>query len=978
MTKKLEAYCDKNGFEFPKSSKDMMQSSSSSSSSSQPPPPTTTTRTETTQKKRQKPNKKPYIPAKNTGGFAILLALHINDPNSDGLSKDDIIQYATPYCNSSFSSNPSTGQFYSSWGSMKTLEKNEYVESSGRPVHYYLTESGTEVAKVLKKVLEANDGIVLEPNSLLGSGTSEEVRPSIPRFEYEGADYYSWQPGSYDIYLIVDNREVRSKQQRDFFSSQLDSMGVLNYVKALAVGDGVWVARHKVTKQEAVLDFIFERKRLDDFAMSIKDGRFVEQKGRLKRSGLKMIFYVIEEQMSGDISKFGDAMQTCISMSVTNAGFHIKRTKDSDDTVQLLVRLTNAVKSYYEGKKLIVLDPKNLKSQYDYRDVLVKFRNAFSPNECVYNLTTFQSMLSKSNLKTVREMFIRMLMTIKGVSLDKAVLIQREYKTPKGLIMRYREFSGDKTKMISENFKTQTAKDLLLANENTKQNRFDPFANLNEEDKLKLKFINENPIDDPMGLKLQLGRDYFESIFDVILAGKPKITALNQYGREDRIFQPGYDVIGDTSLTKEYLSSFLTLTKYQVQSLKKSHAKVVKSLPSKYPKGLYKGNGVVYVGGGKFNWLTLLSIKTLRSIGSTLPVEVMIPSFEEYEMDMCSRILPALDAKCIYVPHLLGHKISSKFKFQGYQYKALALMLSSFENVLLLDADNVPLQAPDHLFQSEPFTSHGLVVWPDFWKRTTSPAFYDIANLRVDTDDRVSYGYKVYGEYTKANSPPDQDIPFHQFRNAIPDPSSESGQLMMSKKTHSKAMLLSLYYNTYGPDYFYPLLSQGVDGEGDKETFIAASHVLKKPFYQVRKFVQSLGRFMNQEYIGSAMGQYNPNDDYNLVLKYEGRNIPMDEIEESPKLLFIHSNFPKLDPWQLKKDGIIHDPKTDKRTRLYGTGLVDRVGFDFEMIQWKNMKFYVCDLGLKLKYFEDRVSNEDLCLEIYNQLEYLFSTSLEG
>lgn len=40
----------------------------------------------------------------------------------------------------------------------------------------------------------------------------------------------------------------------------------------------IWVANDKDSKLEAVLDYIVERKRLDDLSKSIIDGRYNEQK----------------------------------------------------------------------------------------------------------------------------------------------------------------------------------------------------------------------------------------------------------------------------------------------------------------------------------------------------------------------------------------------------------------------------------------------------------------------------------------------------------------------------------------------------------------------------------------------------------------------------------------------------------------------------------------------------------------------------
>ena len=54
--------------------------------------------------------------------------------------------------------------------------------------------------------------------------------------------------------------------------------------RQLPVGDALWIARHKDLRHEYVLDFIVERKRVDDLWSSIKDGRYKQQKLRLQVS----------------------------------------------------------------------------------------------------------------------------------------------------------------------------------------------------------------------------------------------------------------------------------------------------------------------------------------------------------------------------------------------------------------------------------------------------------------------------------------------------------------------------------------------------------------------------------------------------------------------------------------------------------------------------------------------------------------------
>ncbi|KAH3687763.1 hypothetical protein WICPIJ_001260 [Wickerhamomyces pijperi] len=476
--------------------------------------------------------------------------------------------------------------------------------------------------------------------------------------------------------------------------------------------------------------------------------------------------------------------------------------------------------------------------------------------------------------------------------------------------------------------------------------------------------------------RLALAHHFFDQIFDVYLKGKPTVEPLTRYKSENRIYHAGYDGPSEVVFTEEYLNSFLDISPQEIASLQKSHQVVTDKLKVQIPEQLYSGNGIVYVGGGKFNWLALLSLKSLRSLGSQLPVEIVIPSVDEYEADLCERVFPALNAKCILLPRALGDKVVKQFSFKGYQYKALALIVSSFENVLLLDSDNIPIHSPDHLFVNEPFTSKGLITWPDFWRRATSPNYYKIANIQV-TNERVRWGYD---DRDKANED-QQEIPYHDFKGTIPDPTCESGQLMISKKTHAYDLFLALYYNLYGPDYYYPLFSQGSDGEGDKETFLAATVALDNTYYQVNKFLNAFGHFDSQhQFVGTGMGQYDPVEDYNYQINKKRQEKQSEELNQElefstkePRILFVHANFPKLNPVSLKEAGSLIDPHTKERSRLYGTGMAKRVGYDFELVQWRNMHFLICELKIGIKAFKG-LNAADVCEEIIAQLEHLEET----
>lgn len=504
-----------------------------------------------------------------------------------------------------------------------------------------------------------------------------------------------------------------------------------------------------------------------------------------------------------------------------------------------------------------------------------------------------------------------------------------------------------------------------------------------EANALKLKYIKSH-FQGVNAEKLATAHRFYAKILDDIVAAKPKCAPLEKY-KNGKCLAERFESSPDKPMyTEKYLGEFLETDETQLEAMTASHKYVFDRLPNEAPKGLYANDGIVYVGGGRFNWLTLLSIRAMRAAGCQLPVEILIPTLQEYELELCSRVFPAMNAKCILLPAALyGDDDHLDLTFKGYQYKSLAILLSSFENVLLMDSDNLPTYSPEHLFNSEPFLSSGLVVWPDFWQRSTSPDYYKIAGVEVSKTELLDKYSERYGGYLaqEVTEPLDWiNSPFHERVGAIPNPSSESGQLMISKKTHMKAILLALYYNLYGPGYYYPLFSQGAQGEGDKETFLAATVITKGKYYQVGRFLSALGNMRNNKFNGKAMGQYDPTEDleWNRQKKKILQTMGEDEAQEAikslkaPKIIFVHANYPKLEPWDLYK---LHETSDEEgnRYRLYGNGMRRSAGTDFELNTWNHMHVLLCEMHLNLEHFKD-VNRKQLCKEVELQIEFLIST----
>lgn len=105
--------------------------------------------------------------------------------------------------------------------------------------------------------------------------------------DFPPSAFFNYPPNSFEIVLLVDTREVRAKNDRDYLCNELRRRGVACECRMLELGDMMWIARKNgiYDEEEIVLDYIVERKRLDDLVASVKDGRFGEQKVRSEVCG---------------------------------------------------------------------------------------------------------------------------------------------------------------------------------------------------------------------------------------------------------------------------------------------------------------------------------------------------------------------------------------------------------------------------------------------------------------------------------------------------------------------------------------------------------------------------------------------------------------------------------------------------------------------------------------------------------------------
>jgi crossover junction endonuclease MUS81 len=326
------------------------------------------------------------------------------------------------------------------------------------------------------------------------------IQPSEPLIP-SGCRTILLPPSSYSIELLLDNREVRSKTDRTYLQDGLLAQGIKPTTRALELGDCTWVARvhdPAVLQQlrvrpaqpsstipsidpssEFVLDHVVERKRLDDLIASLKDGRYHEQKFRLRRSGVKHVTYLIEEvSLSTEVAQRWHAgVRSALASTLVVDQFAVVRTKKLDDSIRWLARTTKALRAHYQGKAMTVLPESSLdaleegartRREAETRLAALRARvseqaSSSAPAECslataapsatnpstdlsaptapgiFLSYPAFSSRAAKQDGLALRDVFLKMLLCTRGVSVDKALAVQQIWPTPRALVDAYRE-----------------------------------------------------------------------------------------------------------------------------------------------------------------------------------------------------------------------------------------------------------------------------------------------------------------------------------------------------------------------------------------------------------------------------------------------------------------------------------------------------------------------------------------------------------
>jgi hypothetical protein len=209
-----------------------------------------------------------------------------------------------------------------------------------------------------------------------------------------------------------------------------------------------------------------------------------------------------------------------------------------------------------------------------------------------------------------------------------------------------------------------------------------------------------------------------------------------------------------------------------------------------YPAGRFAGRGIVIcAGGARFFTCAWVAIGILRrQLGCTLPIEVwylgeaeMSPAMQTLLREQGVELVDALE---VARRHPAG-------RFDGWELKSYAITHSRFQEVLLLDADNVPVADPAFLFDSAEYAATGALFWPDIVRLARNNEIWAVSGLEPWAGQ-----------------------------------SFESGQLVIDKARSWRALQLALWINQRAAEFYRFLY-------GDKDSFLIAWLMTGTPFSQI-------------------------------------------------------------------------------------------------------------------------------------------------
>jgi crossover junction endonuclease MUS81 len=385
------------------------------------------------------------------------------------------------------------------------------VRQKGNPRLYYLSIAGVQLARELDGARNKSPSVMrqrsLDPSehgvNLVASSTplsvaekqnaaaasSESAASSPPARKRSRLDALSTTGSlSWEVVCLVDVREVRDASALRGLLEQLRRAGVVCETAPLPLGDFAWVVRpvSNVSSSQGdsaededfsstrsdidpsqwfLLSCIVERKTVNDLNESIADGRWEEQKFRLRQCGIPGVTYLIEgwgndthpailqaQMMRGQEPGEFERMQNDISAKLCEAhvfdGFCAFRSMDDEKSRRFLYEVTRHFEESLFRTRLGMGSPcSSGRSAWQCSKAQVLSHPEVTP----ISYAEFTARTSKSGNLRIADIFAKMLMQLPGVNDVICAAIVENYPTARALYEAYErcETHAERTDLLT-------------------------------------------------------------------------------------------------------------------------------------------------------------------------------------------------------------------------------------------------------------------------------------------------------------------------------------------------------------------------------------------------------------------------------------------------------------------------------------------------------------------------------------------------
>eukprot|EP00047_Mylnosiga_fluctuans_P005316 m.239770 g.239770 ORF g.239770 m.239770 type:complete len:862 (-) comp13537_c0_seq1:148-2733(-) len=245
-------------------------------------------------------------------------------------------------------------------------------------------------------------------------------------------------------------------------------------------------------------------------------------------------------------------------------------------------------------------------------------------------------------------------------------------------------------------------------------------------------------------------------------------------------------------------SRFWPTARAQVAHHRAEWRSALSSLPP-YPH-TFAGRGIIMVAGGAYLEPAMVLALRLREVGYKGTIQCWHIGPEEI-WDSARPLLRKLrvDTRDFldYVAPDLLRPIAANVGLRRFQLKPLSILHTDLKEVLLLDADNIPIRDPSYLFDAPVYQTSSAIFWPDYWTTSSHNPIWDVV------------GTAPVAEWEQ-----------------------ESGQLLIDKEKAWAALNLCVLFNS---EFYMRLLN------GDKDTFRFAWKASRTPYHMIKTWPSAVG-----------------------------------------------------------------------------------------------------------------------------------------